>query len=325
MSSCKTWLKALGLTLALVCAAAPSRAVDQDKLVPGDAEMVLVVNLRQLLGSPLVKKYGLEQMKEALKSNDQAQRMLNAAGLDPFTDVDRVIVTKASGGNDRALVVVRGRFDQEKVHTAATDFAEKNPGELKITTEEGVRIYELKTKDKEKPGFAAFADKSTLVVSPSKEYTLETVKNGGKESVKLNKKMAAALEKIGGNESVWWAVVVTGEMRKAMHKNPNPQAGELADKLEAITGYVDVTRDVKVNVQIHTADEETAAKVKEVINQFKPILTALAAQAASKNEDAGTAVEDLVKGLKITSSQGTVTLRLEVPADLIDKLAEKQK
>jgi len=181
MSLRKTWLQALGLTLVALCVALPARAAEPDPLVSEDAELVAVFHVRQLLDSPVVKKYGLEQMKTALEHNQQAQKALNAAGLDPFKDIDTLLITKGHS-DEKVLMVAHGNFDLDKIQSAATSFAEKKPAELKISKEGDITVYEMRGegKAKEKPGYAAFADKNTLVVTPSREATLEAVKNAGK-------------------------------------------------------------------------------------------------------------------------------------------------
>jgi len=317
MSSRKTWLKALGLALLALCVAAPSRAAEPDKLVPGDAEVVMVVNVRQILGSPLVKKYALEQLKAAVKANEQAQKTFEATGLDPLTDVDRVAITKAAGGNDKVLVVVRGHFDPEKVQAAAADFAEKEPRKLKISREDGVRVYELKTENK--PAFAAFAGKGALVISPSKEYTLDAVKNAGKERAELNKEMQTALDKVSGKESVWWAVVITEEMKRQMRKNP--QTAELAPKLESTTGNINLTEDARISLQVHTTDPKAAGLIKQKINEAKPLLAVL----GQANEELAPVVNELVENLKVTTQKNTVRVDLDITQEMIEKAAKREK
>jgi hypothetical protein len=330
LSSPKTWLTALALALAFLCTAAPAPAApapgagparaEADPLVPGDAEMMVVVNIRQMLNAPLVKKYGLEELKAALKKNDEAQKALAAAGLDPFKDVDSLTVTNTGGTTSgKVLVVVRGRYDLDKVHQMAAAHAEKKPDQLKITKVGAVQLYELKGGDN-KPAFAAFADKNTLVVSPSKDYTLEAVGKVGQKPAKLNKEMQAALDKITAKDPVWWmAVVVTEEMRKAMAKGP--QMAELAPKLESITGSLTLTDAAQLTLQIHTTDAKAAAQFKIVINNFKPLLAVV----AQSNEEYGPVLNDVLSNLKVATDKGTVTISLKVTEDMIEKAGKKDK
>src|SRR4051794_6457376 len=83
---------AAALAVALAVCAAPARAADLDPYVPGDTTALLVINARQALDSPVVKKYALDKVQAALKQSAEAQRLLTAAGVDPLKDVDRILV-----------------------------------------------------------------------------------------------------------------------------------------------------------------------------------------------------------------------------------------
>src|SRR5687767_10960309 len=98
----------LGAALAVVLAASPTtRAAEPDKLLPADADTVMVVNVKQIIGSEIIKKYALEQMKQALQGGE-AQKFFGELGLDPLKDVDKIVVG-ASGKDQadaKALIIV---------------------------------------------------------------------------------------------------------------------------------------------------------------------------------------------------------------------------
>ena len=81
-------------------AANPSRAAEPDKLLPADADTVVCVNIKQILDTDIIKKYSLEQLKQALDGQD-AKKLLTELGLDPLKDIDRIVV----GAN------IKGRTD----------------------------------------------------------------------------------------------------------------------------------------------------------------------------------------------------------------------
>src|SRR5262249_47295568 len=111
MSRCRLW----GAALAVAALAAPARAADLDPYLPADTEVVVTVNVRQLLGSELLKKLGLDKAKEALKDLDQVKTVLDELGFDPFKDLDRLTVAGPGGTEqDRGLIIARGRFDPDK-------------------------------------------------------------------------------------------------------------------------------------------------------------------------------------------------------------------
>jgi hypothetical protein len=314
----KTWTQALGLTVAFLLAAVPARAVEPDKLTPADAKVVVVVNVRQILDSAVVKKTGLDQLKAALKQNAEVQKMLTAAGLDPFTDVESIMVAGSAKPQDlKNLVVVRGKFNTAKAHAAAADFAEKNADKLKITKEGTFNLYEIK--NPANSVFATFTGPNVLLLSPSKPFLLDAAKNDGLKPVKLEKEMESALKKVNGKESLWVALVITDEMRMAL-KN-NPPTAELAAKLEAVTASLNLTDALQALVQVHTSDEEAAAKLGKLLEGFLPILNFL----AKDNADAAPIVDELIKNLKITPEKTTLSISLKITEAMLNKVGPQNK
>jgi hypothetical protein len=308
---------ALALTLAALCALpAAAEAPKLDPLVPADAEMVVVLNVRQMFDSPMVKKHGLKEMKEALQKNEQVGTLLTAAGVDPFKDVTSVTITGTpSPANNKVLAVVRGHFDPDKIHKVAVGIAEKKPGELKVSKEGARQVYEMKAEGK--PTFATFADKNTLVISPSKEYTLEMAQKAGKAAAKPSAELTKAISKVSGNPAMWLAVVITDEMKTALARTP--QAANIAPKLESVTGSVSLTDAMTASLLIHTTDPKAAAELRKKINEVKPLLAVL----AQSNEEIGPLVTELLSNLKITADKGTVDINLKVTEEALEKATKK--
>src|SRR4051794_16869273 len=81
-----------GLAVLALALAAPARAAELDRLVPSDAEQVVIVNVQQILGSDLVKKYALPQIEKQLQDNDAIKQLQKLTGFDPFKDVTSMII-----------------------------------------------------------------------------------------------------------------------------------------------------------------------------------------------------------------------------------------
>ena len=82
----------------------PSRAAEPDKLLPADADTVVTVNIKQILDTDIIKKYALEQLKQALDGQD-AKKLLTELGLDPLKDIDRIVVGANIKGRHRHQVL----------------------------------------------------------------------------------------------------------------------------------------------------------------------------------------------------------------------------
>jgi len=324
-------LKLAAVALAALALVTPARAVDPDKYLTADSDVVAVINFRQMLESPLVKKDDLEKLKAHLKTNDEAQAFLNATGLDPFKDLDSVLVAGAlptgPGAEPKGVVVVRGRFDLDKIQAAAKDFAGKNPDKLKITEDGGRRVYQIHGKDgNDKAGYASFADKNTLVVTQSKEATAEAVKGGG-AAAKVSPALKAALAKVKGEESMWVAVAFSDELKKKMAAGPNPAFKQIAPKLESATGEMNLGNDFTLNLFVHTSDEKAAQQIQGMINGFLPFVgPAVVQQVKTQNEEAGAAIEEVMKNLKVDIKNKTsVGVSLTIDKEQMEKLEKAQK
>src|SRR5262245_16165596 len=121
----RMWLAGLVLTLTAY-AAAPARAVDP-KILPGDTELVVSLNIKQLLASDIAKQYKdiLDQARgfiEGQIQNNPAAKYLEKAGFDLLRDLHGVtIATNGSKEVDAVFVVIEGKFDTEKVHKVAAE------------------------------------------------------------------------------------------------------------------------------------------------------------------------------------------------------------
>src|SRR5262249_7273907 len=152
--------------------------------------------------------------------------LLEAAGLDPFKDVDSILVSSAGGtGRDaKAQIVIKGRFDTDKIHTALKKEAEKKD-KVEAVEEGEQQHYQSKLQDQVL--WAGFASKSVLVMTHNKENTVDALKHGGTKSAKIGKEMRTALGKFTGKESLTFAMVISDDLKKQFDKAP-PQVGKAA-------------------------------------------------------------------------------------------------
>src|SRR5262245_32553403 len=135
----KTWLALAALALLVapaVSAPAPFNKVagaDSDKWLLNDAEAILVINVKQIRSAKMVKD-SEATIKAMLKGNEQYKALTAAIGADPMKDVDNLLLsaTGSSAKDAKFLMVVRGKFDQQKAHKALEKMAKDKPDELKL-------------------------------------------------------------------------------------------------------------------------------------------------------------------------------------------------
>ena len=105
---------------ALLVLAAGVRVAEPDQYLPAETEQVAVINLKQLAGSKLFDKYLKAEVKKALEDNAQFKQLQQVTGgIDIFKDVSSVVVANAGGKGGKALAIIRGNFDLDKITKAA--------------------------------------------------------------------------------------------------------------------------------------------------------------------------------------------------------------
>jgi hypothetical protein len=315
----KSWLNLLGLTLAVLCVSGLVAAPEGAKApadVPSDAEMVAVINIRGMLDSPLIKKYGLEELKQALKQNSQVQALLTTAGIDPFKDLDSITVAASSPSpdNPKVFIVAKGNFDPAKIATAVEGINKQKPDSVKVSKEDGVQLFEIKTDNK--PVFAAFSGKN-LIATLDKDYTLQSAKGAAKTGG-MSKALQGAVSNLTGKETLWMAMVITEEMKKGMAANP--QMAAIAPKLQNVTGSMDITNAINFVLSVQTTEAKAAKQLQMQINQVKPLLAVF----AQGNEEAGPIIGELLENLKITADNTNLKISLKITEETLEKASKKK-
>jgi len=300
------------LGLALVLAAAPARAAELGKYVPTDADAVAHVNVRQLLGSQLVKKYALPQIEAAIKEKKEVQQVLGLLGLDPLKDITGITVTGAGQDQNKVFLAVSGKFNLEKIQATAEAVARDKKDELKISKTGGKNLYEI-TKEG-KTSYAGFADAGTLVASPSRDYVTDAL--AGKTG-KASKELEDAVAGVDARQSFWAAGVVTAERRRMLASRQ--ESAEFAKSLKAGTVGVIVTDGIAVSLAAQTTDPKAAAKLADLADKGKGILQFFSAS----NEEARPVIDEILKTLEIKSQKTDVTVKFKLSEEVIEKAIKK--
>src|SRR5215831_6496476 len=97
----RAWLLAFLLPIS-------AQAGEVNKYLPNDSDFVVMLNVRQLLNSPLVQKHALADLKTMLKANSEATKHLEALGFDPFKDLTSITLAVCiTKGEPRALMIAQ--------------------------------------------------------------------------------------------------------------------------------------------------------------------------------------------------------------------------
>jgi len=322
----KTWLALLAVAFVSTAAFAdpvPEPRVvstDDTKWLVSDAEVILKLNVKQLMASDLMKKAGTDAIKQAIGSNEQAKAVIDATGLDVTKDITGIVISATGSAKDaKGRIVIRGKFDTTKIHDALKKEADKGKS-VKLLKSGTTPVYEFQLKDEDKALFGAFVDSTTLVLTESKDTTVDLVKNPPTKSANLSPKMRMALKKFTGKESMAVALVVNEDMKK-MFGAARGGIGESAAKLQTMTASLTVTDGVVLNVTGVSSDTKAAEQLSRTLGALK----ATGAAILGMNEDIPPFVGDLLNAVKVGNAKENVTINLNVTKDTIKKIVPSDK
>ncbi len=318
------------LLASLACVAllsAPgARAAEIDRYLPEDTEQIVTFNVKQMVSSPIIKKYALAPLKELIDNTEEAKATLQDLGFDPFKDLDRITV--ASPGvqaPDKGLVIIHGRFDAAKFKAKAEESAKAYSDVLKIhktkdAKGDEVLLYEVTPPESETPLFVALASDKTLLVSPGKDYVVDALKRKQPPVLK-NKDFQTLLEKMDMRQSVAMA-----GLGSALSKAVPEQVQDALKDLEAVGGGLTIGEDVNLEL-IGTAKTARAAKdinktVSDYLNKGLAIVSLLATQEAGKDL---APVVDIVKTIRSNARDKTIVIKATIPAEVIEKWTKKEQ
>jgi len=335
----RLWPTALVLAGAVLLT--PSAAHAQpSKLFPADTDLVFTINLRQILDSPLVKKYGLDKAKEGfdslLQASDDAKKIFDGLGLNPFTDIDRLVSTgSVSTDKDKGVGIIEGRFNPTKWKAVAADAAKNNGDVLKLGKLGNLDLWEVSIPGQDQNLFVVMPDAKTILFASKKGLLEDTLaQHAGTKAVNLKPLVKAMVARTSDKQSLSVLALSAG-LIKALKESPQiqmlpnaeviekaiPQLEKLAPEVPGVSLSITITDEVKFSVGLNAKDAKTAKQISGLASVGVLGLGALAAQAAQNDEKLAPLVE-LVQNLKIAVEGNTVMIRGAITAAMIEKAAK---
>ena len=322
-------LSRLGLAAALAVAlAAPTaRAAEPDRLLPADADTVMYVNVKQLIESDIVKKYALEQIKQALAGQD-AKKLLEELGLDPLKDVEKMWVgTSGKDASDmKALVVVHGKFDPDKLFKAA-EAATKKDGDKFSMVKDGKNTTMFKFQpDQGNPVYGTVVDDTTVIAGTDKKMIATALKQAAdKKKSPITADLTAIVKKMDEKSSMFVASVVKGKFDAVKL----PGGGQLPidlsglekalPKTDTMSIVIKVGADISLEVTFGMKDDDAAtdmgAALKAIIDGVKPL-----GQLAAAADPRFKPLPEVLKTIKSDVKNKDVTVSAKLTGDNLGKM-----
>jgi hypothetical protein len=317
-------LSALLLGLASVPPASASDPHDVERFVPSDSDIIAVANVRQLVGSPLFKKYALERVRHWLKTDPRAQLMA-LVGMDPTRDVRRLVLARLAGPaiRERWLLVVEGRFELPKIETGAKLTARLSPDTLKIEKEEGLPVYELRNKKRPEPIFAVLIDEKTLIVSPIKNWIHDAVSKAlGRKKTELDKELHALVGKRDPDKSLWFAGIPYDLVKNQLVRYPRLEA--IFSSVRWFKGVVELNDQARADLEVSTTNARAAQQLRRYFEGAKVVAELAIASNEQFRKDAPL-LTGIIRTFEISQENGAVKLEATLTSEQIDQWIKKEQ
>lgn len=317
-------LSRFGLAAAFAVAVAfppVARAAEPDKLLPEDSEFVLSVNLKQIVESEIIKKYALEQLKQALQGAD-ARKFLTDLGLDPMKDVERIVA--GGSGKDqtdtKGLMIIHGKFDPDKLYKAAEAQTKKDPDHFTLV-KDGKDVMFKYQPDNGNPAYGTVVDETTVIVGSDKKMVTTALAVGSKKP-NLSKDLTALIAKQDDKASLWMVGITKDKLNNLKLPKGGGAPANLQDqlgKMDSVALAVRVTGDISLDVTLGMANadaaEELGRTIDEGLQQIKGAVPFLAAM----NPQMKPLVE-VVNTLKSTVKDKSINLSAKMAGKTIGEL-----
>lgn len=224
--------------LVLLAGSALAAAAEIEAGLPKQTTAVLIVNLKQLLHTPVIKQHGLASLRRLCRNTESVRAILEALGFDPFRDLDRLTAASVGLGEKAEVVLIlRGRFDTARFHLAAKMLVKEHSDRFVMHKDENLKYVSIvstgrhgsiifgtgvnstkgtmmnvvQTKGCLLDAFGndclTLLDKNTLVAATSERLLKETCQRiAAKDTSTLNKPMRRLLTELDGKQTILFAL-----------------------------------------------------------------------------------------------------------------------
>jgi hypothetical protein len=317
--------RVLCTALVLALAAYTTARAADPKTLPSDTELLVTINVKQILNSPLVKanQAAVNQGKKTLEDqygDHPAMQLIKKAGFDLFKDMDTFTIT-TNGGKDPSAIIVEGKFNATKFPAAVEDLARENPNTLSITKQGGQAFYEI-TPAGEKALYATLINNKVLIAAADKEaLTGAMARLEGTKKTTFKREFASLLSTTNAKQS--FSFVATGAAMTKLMENPNIPNGNAAGAafadIDGIAASFTIGKNIDFQLGLNAKDEPSARKKAKDWNSMIPVLQVVIDNQAQRDEKFAP-LSDIIKSIKITSTGNNVLLKGTMSVDVIEAL-----
>jgi hypothetical protein len=303
-----------------------------DLLLPDATTTVVLVNVRQMVDLPQAKPHAENMLAFVLQIVPPCRQALDTLGIKPLEDIDTLTI--AVEKVDQGTLIVRGKFDPEKVHASFEQFLRKDPDQMTATRVGGTFVYENRHS---KPSmYSAVVNKETLLLSWSRDHVLGALK--GDRTPKLSQQVQGLISDMDDSKSVW---AVFGEPRDfaegVLKQLFNPldlpllikppllaRVERAPTRLAALTIAVGIEKESTVGIRIRTGDKETAGLLAAVLSELRPLQLLVRAHPLLGPER-GKALAEVIGDATVKEDKTEVSVNVKVSDEDLGKVLTQKK
>ena len=302
-----------------------SRAVEPDKLLPEGTDGVAIINVRQIIDSEIFKKYAQGPVKQALDKAD-ARKILGDLGLDPLKDIHQVVVgivdtSYKPSAQPKIFGIVHGKFDRQKLMTAAEAQAKKDGDNFAIVKDGNTVLFRFLPPMGGESIYAAIVNDETIFASNEKKLVTATLKAAAtNQAARVDKDLAALLSKLDDKAALVAATVVKGKIEAPTVPPGLPVKLDGFLKalpgVESLTSVVKIGKDIDIEATLEMKDVAAANDMRtgldELLQSVKGLL-ALAGMQTPQIKPLG----DVLAGIQMSSRNKSVNMSAKITGEVI--------
>jgi hypothetical protein len=275
------------------------------KYLPGDASMVLTVNVARLRQTQFKDRLlALRDRSEPLRKAWES--LAQKAGLDPLRDVDAVVAGLPYQPSSSELgVVIVGRFNQAGV----LSWFKGREGAKVREEKHGTRTFYA---DDDHNYYVSFVDSKTLFFA-SKDWIRKMLDlaDGKGQAVRSKPEMTDLLNRARGNQVVSLVARFPEELRQRAKESGSSFSG-----VNAIVGTIDFAAGMELDFR---ADAETAKEASQLTDKFNEAMREL----RDSPMLGALALTPLLKDVTAAAEGKVFHLRATLPQQQLDDLIKK--
>jgi hypothetical protein len=305
-------------------AAAPSVTIlPLEKYLSEETVMAAGFNTRAWLSRSVVKHQYGESLKQNLLNDAQARPVLESLGINPWEDVDRLILAWEGRRLDKPLLLVRGRFRPAKIRNAFG----MRVHDLAAGRGPGHKLYEYQPDPMQPPTFLALLNESTLACSSDAAVVREALERAGKGAAPpLENKAMRELIGVVNPKHDLWIVALGGTLAQMCDASTNlfikTNCRDVFRSTDTLSGGMSFSEDIQLDLEFTARDADSARVLYKQLDDSRKLVKLLLAVFGNNQKDAILWKQALESG-KLVNNGPVVHLQARVSAADIEKAMKK--